>query len=58
MFTPPFPPRFLPDEDQGVLFAQVQTPPGSTPSVPQVVVDSMREYLLEKESSSVSSCSP
>ncbi len=37
------------------LFAQVQTPPGSSAERTQVVVDSMREYLLEKESSSVSS---
>ena len=54
MFTR-IPTAFLPDEDQGVLFAQVQTPPGSSAERTQVVVDSMREYLLEKESSSVSS---
>ncbi|MGV8664160.1 efflux RND transporter permease subunit, partial [Pseudomonas aeruginosa] len=40
---------------QGVLFAQVQTPPGSSAERTQVGVDAMREYLLEKESSSVSS---
>ncbi len=34
------PTAFLPDEDQGVLFAQVQTPPGSTAERTQVVVDS------------------
>ncbi len=49
------PTAFLPDEDQGVLFAQVQTPAGSSAERTQVVVDSMREYLLEKESSSVAS---
>ncbi|UXJ50751.1 efflux RND transporter permease subunit [Pseudomonas citronellolis] len=49
------PTAFLPDEDQGVLFAQVQTPPGSTSQRTQEVVDKMREYLLDKESASVSS---
>lgn len=49
------PTAFLPDEDQGVLFAQVQTPPGSTAERTQKVVDQMREYLLTKESSAVNS---
>jgi len=49
------PTSFLPDEDQGVLFAQVQTPPGSTAERTQKVVDHMREYLLDKEGQAVSS---
>ncbi|WP_160285657.1 efflux RND transporter permease subunit [Pseudomonas sp. QL9] len=49
------PTSFLPDEDQGVLFAQVQTPPGSTAERTQKVVDQMREYLLDKESAAVNS---
>ncbi|MBE0834097.1 efflux RND transporter permease subunit, partial [Escherichia coli] len=35
MFTR-IPTAFLPDEDQGVLFAQVQTPPGSSAERTQV----------------------
>ncbi|MEB0045854.1 MULTISPECIES: efflux RND transporter permease subunit EmhB [unclassified Pseudomonas] len=49
------PTAFLPEEDQGVLFAQVQTPAGSSAERTQVVIDEMRTYLLEKESSSVAS---
>lgn len=49
------PSAFLPEEDQGVLFAQVQTPAGSSAERTQVVVDEMRAYLLEKESGAVAS---
>ncbi len=49
------PTTFLPDEDQGVLFAQVQTPAGSTAERTQVVVDDMRRYLLEEEGDTVAS---
>ncbi|MFJ7313211.1 efflux RND transporter permease subunit EmhB [Pseudomonas sp. NPDC098747] len=49
------PTAFLPEEDQGVLFAQVQTPAGASAERTQVVIDEMRTYLLEKESSSVAS---
>ncbi|MGY2439335.1 efflux RND transporter permease subunit EmhB [Pseudomonas sp. SDO52101_S400] len=49
------PTAFLPEEDQGVLFAQVQTPAGSSAERTQVVIDNMRSYLLEKESSAVAS---
>lgn len=49
------PASFLPDEDQGVLFAQVQTPAGSTAERTQKTVDAMREYLLTEESDVVSS---
>jgi multidrug efflux pump len=54
MFTR-IPSAFLPEEDQGVLFAQVQTPVGSSAERTQVVVDQMREYLLKDESSTVNS---
>ena len=47
------PASFLPPEDQGVLFAQVQTPAGSTVARTDLVVDEMRKYLLEKESDTV-----
>ena len=49
------PTAFLPEEDQGVLFAQVQTPAGSSAQRTQVVVDQMREYLLKDEADTVSS---
>lgn len=49
------PSSFLPDEDQGVLFAQVQTPAGSTAERTQQTIDAMREYLLKEESDVVRS---
>ena len=49
------PTAFLPEEDQGVLFAQVQTPAGSSAGRTQAVVDQLRSYLLEDEGDSVSS---
>jgi multidrug efflux pump len=45
MFTR-IPTAFLPEEDQGVIFAQVQTPPGSTAERTQGTLDKMREFLL------------
>ncbi|GLX15167.1 MULTISPECIES: efflux RND transporter permease subunit [Pseudomonadaceae] len=49
------PSAFLPEEDQGVLFAQVQTPSGSSAARTQAVVDDMRKYLLEDEKDVVNS---
>ena len=49
------PTAFLPEEDQGVLFAQVQTPSGASAERTQVVVDQMREYLLTQEKDTVKS---
>ncbi|GLK88767.1 efflux RND transporter permease subunit [Pseudomonas turukhanskensis] len=49
------PTAFLPEEDQGVLFAQVQTPAGSSAGRTQVVVDEMRAYLLKDEADTVNS---
>ena len=46
MFTR-IPTSFLPEEDQGVIFAQVQTPPGSSAERTQQNLDKMREYLLD-----------
>jgi len=43
------PSAFLPEEDQGVLFAQVMTPSGSTAERTQQSIDAMRSYLLEEE---------
>ncbi|TBU84821.1 efflux RND transporter permease subunit [Phytopseudomonas dryadis] len=49
------PSAFLPEEDQGVLFAQVQTPSGSSAERTAAVVDDMRKYLLEEEKDVVNS---
>jgi len=49
------PSDFLPQEDQGVLFAQVSTPSGSSAERTQQVVDQMREYLLNEEKAAVRS---
>ncbi|KFE44592.1 multidrug efflux pump [Pseudomonas congelans] len=49
------PAAFLPEEDQGVIFAQIQTPAGSSTARTQEVIDQMREYLLTKESGAVKS---
>jgi multidrug efflux pump len=44
---------FLPDEDQGVLFVQVTTPPGATSNRTQEVLDQVGNYLLHDESAVV-----
>ncbi len=49
------PTSFLPDEDQGIMFAQVTTPPGSTLSNTENVLDKIRDYLLTKEKNNVES---
>ncbi|THG76973.1 efflux RND transporter permease subunit [Pseudomonas sp. A-1] len=54
MFTR-IPTSFLPEEDQGVLFAQVQTPAGSSAERTYEMVRQMREYLLEEEGEVVKS---
>jgi multidrug efflux pump len=41
---------FLPDEDQGVMFVQVTTPPGATSNRTQLVLDDVASYLLHQES--------
>jgi multidrug efflux pump len=43
------PAAFLPAEDQSVMFAQVQTPAGSTIERTELVVNEMRDYLLNEE---------
>ena len=54
MFTR-IPTSFLPEEDQGVFYAQVQTPAGSSAERTKVVVDQMRDYLLNEEKDVVKS---
>src|SRR6266852_1256709 len=54
MFTR-LPRSFLPDEDQGLLFARVTTPPGTPQKYTQDVLDRMNEYFLTKERAAVDS---
>ena len=49
------PKSFLPDEDQGVLFAQVVAPPGTPVEVTEQVLDQVRDYFLQHEKSAVES---
>jgi multidrug efflux pump len=49
------PTSFLPDEDQGILFVQVQTPPGATQSSTQIALDDVANYLRRKEAPLVDS---
>jgi len=44
---------FLPDEDQGVAYIQVQTPPGATQAQTQIAVDDVGDYLLHEEAAAV-----
>ena len=43
------PSSFLPAEDQGFLFVQVQTPPGSTQGFTGITLDDISNYLLQDE---------
>ncbi|OZI74638.1 efflux RND transporter permease subunit [Bordetella genomosp. 12] len=49
------PTAFLPEEDQGILFAQVQAPSGATAERTKVVIDQAVNYLLKDEKDSVAS---
>ena len=42
------PTSFLPDEDQGILMAQVQLPVGATDSRTQAVMKQLENYILEQ----------
>ena len=50
------PTSFLPDEDQGILLAQIMLPTGSTLEQTQVVADEVRTHFMEKEKEAVESC--
>lgn len=47
------PTSFLPDEDQGLLIVQVQTPPNSSAQRTEEVLNQVRHYLLNDEKDSV-----
>lgn len=49
------PTSFLPDEDQGSMFVQIQTPPGATQERTQGVIDQVTQYLLNDEKDVVES---
>jgi multidrug efflux pump len=49
------PKSFLPDEDQGVLFAQVVCPPGTPSQVTTKVLGQVRDYFLKNEGGAVKS---
>ncbi|PWF24671.1 efflux RND transporter permease subunit [Corticimicrobacter populi] len=52
---PMLPTTFLPDEDQGNLFVQVQMPPNSSAERTQEVLSEVARYLLEDEGETVES---
>ena len=54
MFTR-IPTSFLPNEDQGILFAQVQAPAGATAERTSHTVEAATRYLLEDEKDAVAS---
>lgn len=43
------PTGFLPDEDQGMLFAQIQLPTGATHEDSLKVMEQVERYFLEEE---------
>ncbi|MDB5821320.1 MAG: multidrug efflux transporter permease [Herminiimonas sp.] len=47
------PTSFLPNEDQGFIFVQVQTPPGTTQAPTGAVLDEVSNYLLKEEAAMV-----
>jgi multidrug efflux pump len=47
------PTSFIPDEDQGIMFVQVTTPPGATVERTQAVLDRVREYFMGTEKAAV-----
>ncbi|RDK07831.1 efflux RND transporter permease subunit [Cupriavidus lacunae] len=47
------PTSFLPNEDQGFMFVQVQTPPGATQARTGAVLDEVSKYLLKDEAAMV-----
>ncbi|NIE65184.1 efflux RND transporter permease subunit [Burkholderia sp. Ax-1719] len=49
------PKSFLPDEDQGTMFVQVQTPPGSTQETTARSLKAVADYLLTDEKNIVES---
>jgi multidrug efflux pump len=49
------PTAFLPDEDQGIMFVQIQSPPGATQERTMESIKKVEEYFLTQEQESVES---
>ncbi len=50
------PTSYLPDEDQGMLFAQILMPTGATLEQTQSIANEVQQYFLEEEKEAVDSC--
>jgi hydrophobe/amphiphile efflux-1 (HAE1) family protein len=50
------PTSFLPDEDQGILYAQILMPTGTTLEQTQEVANQVEQYFLDKEKAAVDAC--
>jgi HAE1 family hydrophobic/amphiphilic exporter-1 len=50
------PKSYIPDEDQGILLAQIIMPTGSTLEQTQAVADKVQRYFQENEKEAVESC--
>ncbi len=50
------PTSYVPDEDQGILLAQIVLPTGSTLEQTREVADKLQEYFLTSEQEAVESC--
>jgi hydrophobe/amphiphile efflux-1 (HAE1) family protein len=50
------PTAYLPDEDQGILMAQVLLPANSTLEQTKMIMDGVRDHFLEHEKDAVESC--
>jgi hydrophobe/amphiphile efflux-1 (HAE1) family protein len=50
------PSSYVPEEDQGILLAQVMLPAGATLEQTRGVLDEVQQHFLEKESEAVDSC--
>ena len=50
------PTSYVPDEDQGILFAQIMLPTGATLEQTQKVVDEVQRHFQENEKEAVESC--
>ncbi|MGY6272144.1 efflux RND transporter permease subunit [Achromobacter denitrificans] len=55
LLFPRLPTSFLPDEDQGTLFVQVQLPPNATQAQTNAVFSQVQEYFNEEEKDTVES---
>lgn len=53
LLFPKLPTSFLPDEDQGTLFVQLQLPPNATQDQTDAVFDQVQRYFSEQEKDTV-----